>query len=211
LQVWPPGAIEATDAARTAVDCQIRNSLRPHIRAAILRRKSAITVQIRAAQGSELGNSLEQCAKPREHKMVKNSLLCLALVSTGAVGASELGVNYASAADDCITASNLVPPKGSRWYYHIDHATSRKCWFLMKVATVPATPQTRRKLPRLDLARTSPELGELSTDGRTGQRGKHKLSEAEQAALFLEFLRWKDEHNAVNSSAVESLRGTISP
>ena len=47
--------------------------------------------------------------------MVKNALLCLALVSTGVVvGSLELGVSYALAADDCITESNLVPPKGSR-------------------------------------------------------------------------------------------------
>ena len=144
--------------------------------------------------------------------MVKNALFCLALVSTGVVGASlELGVNYASAADDCITESNLVPAKGSRWYYHIDHAKNRKCWFLMKVTTAPATPQTRRTLPRSDLARTSPELGEQSTAGQTGERGKHKLSEAEQATLFLEFLRWREQRNAVHSNAAESQRGAINP
>jgi hypothetical protein len=144
--------------------------------------------------------------------MVKNALLCLALVFTGVVVASlELGVSYALAADDCITESNLVPPKGSRWYDHIDRATNRKCWFLMKVTTAPATPQTRRTLPRSDLARTSPELGERSTARQTDGRGKHKLSEAEQAALFLEFLTWKEQQSAVNSNAVESLRGPISP
>ena len=41
------------------------------------------------------------------------------------------------AADDCIIESNLVPPKGSRWYYHIDRAT----WFLMKVTTAQVTPR----------------------------------------------------------------------
>jgi hypothetical protein len=149
---------------------------------------------------------------PWEHKMVKNALLCLALVSTGVVGAFvELGVNYASAADDCITESNLVPPKGTRWHYHVDHATNRRCWFLMKVATAPATQQTRRKLPRLDLARTSPELGELSTTGQTGHRDTHKLNEAEQTALFLEFLRWKEQQSAANSNAVEMLRAPINP
>ena len=143
--------------------------------------------------------------------MVKNALFCLALVSAGVVGASlELGVNYASAADDCITESNLVPPKGSRWNYHIDRATNRKCWFLMKVTTAPATPQTRRTLPQLDLARAEPEHRELST-AETGQRGKHKLSEAEQATLFLEFLRWREQRDAVHSNAAESLRGTINP
>jgi hypothetical protein len=141
--------------------------------------------------------------------MLKNALFCLALVSAGVVGASlELGVSYAAAADDCITESNLVPPKGSRWNYHIDRATNRKCWFLMKVTTAPATPQTRRTLPRSDLARTSPERGERSTAGQTGE---HKLSEAEQANLFLEFLRWREQRNGVHSNAAESLRGAINP
>src|SRR5271169_4734845 len=102
--------------------------------------------------------------------MVKNALLCLALVSTGVVGASlELGVNHASAADDCITESNLVPPKGSRWHYHIDRASNRKCWFLMKVTTASVAPQTRRSLPRSTLARVSSE-----------HRSVRNLSESEQ-------------------------------
>jgi hypothetical protein len=115
------------------------------------------------------------------------------------------GTNYASAAEDCITESNVVPPKGSRWSYHIDRATNRKCWFLMKVT--PATAQT----PRLTVARVPPERREPSISGQNGQRSTRKLSESEQAALFLEFLRWKEQHNAVSSSAVESLRGAISP
>jgi hypothetical protein len=43
-------------------------------------------------------------------------------------------------------------------------------------------------------------------------RSVRNLSESEQAALFLEFLRWKEQQSAVNSNAAaESLRGTISP
>jgi len=61
----------------------------------------------------------------------------------------------------------------------------------------------------LDLARTSPEL--RATAGQTGQRSEHKLSEAEQTALFLEFLRWKEQQSAANNNAVEPLRGPISP
>jgi hypothetical protein len=141
--------------------------------------------------------------------MAQNALLCLALV-TGVVGGSlQLGVNHARAADDCITESNLAPPKGSRWHYHIDRATNRKCWFLMKLPTAPEAVQTRRTL--LTVGRASPQHREQSAAGQTGQRGKHKLSEAEQAALFHEFLRWKEQQGAVNSNAVEPLRGTISP
>ena len=77
------------------------------------------------------------------------ALLCISLVSAS-IG---LGVSYASAADDCITESKLAPPKGSRWAYHTDRATNRKCWFLMKVTIAPAVSQTRRALPQFTLAR----------------------------------------------------------
>jgi hypothetical protein len=60
--------------------------------------------------------------------------------------------------------------------------------------------QTRRWLPRSTLARVSPE-----------HRSVRDLSESEQAALFLEFLRWKEQQSAVNSNASESLHGTIGP
>jgi hypothetical protein len=55
--------------------------------------------------------------------------------------------------------------------------------------------------PRSTLARVSPE-----------HRGMRNLNETEQAALFVEFLRWKEQQSAVDSNAAaESLRGTIAP
>jgi hypothetical protein len=132
--------------------------------------------------------------------MVKNAFLCFALASIGVIGAAlEFGVNYASAVEDCITESDLVPPKGTHWDYRIDRAANRKCWFLVKMTTAPVAPQTRR--PRSTLARVSPE-----------RRGMRNLNETEQAALFVEFLRWKEQQSAVDSNAAaESLRGTIAP
>ena len=59
--VEPQGAIQATAAARTAVDCQIPNSLGPHIRAAILRRKSTITCKFalrRVRSSADLQNDV---------------------------------------------------------------------------------------------------------------------------------------------------------
>jgi hypothetical protein len=141
--------------------------------------------------------------------MVRTALLCVALVSVGV--SLALGDSRASGADNCITESNLVPPKGSRWYYHVDHATNRKCWFLRTVTTAPVTSETQRKLSRLELASVPPEPEKISTTGQIEPRGKHKLSEAEQAALFLEFLRWKEQQNEGTSNAVELLRGPISP
>jgi hypothetical protein len=34
------------------------------------------------------------------------------------------------AADNCLRAPKDETPRGSHWYYRIDHATQRKCWYL---------------------------------------------------------------------------------
>jgi hypothetical protein len=36
----------------------------------------------------------------------------------------------ARAADDCLGAPNSEPPQGSHWYYRIDGAKQRHCWYL---------------------------------------------------------------------------------
>ncbi len=36
----------------------------------------------------------------------------------------------AAQADDCLAAPNSAAPQGSRWYYRLDWATQRKCWYL---------------------------------------------------------------------------------
>ena len=33
-------------------------------------------------------------------------------------------------ADDCLTAPNSPAPEGSHWYYRMDRATQRKCWYV---------------------------------------------------------------------------------
>ncbi len=33
-------------------------------------------------------------------------------------------------ADECLTSPKSTAPKGSHWYYHVDRAKHRKCWFL---------------------------------------------------------------------------------
>ncbi len=121
--------------------------------------------------------------------MVTRALLCFALVSAGMIGgALGAAADDASAVDDCITESNLVPPKGSRWYYHIDRATNRKCWYLAALARAPAPPRTARASVRAEPVRAA-------------RPAKHERSESEQAALFLEFLRWKEQQSAANSRA----------
>jgi hypothetical protein len=111
-------------------------------------------------------------------------------------GAVGVGANNARAADDCITQSNLVPPKGSRWYHHIDRATNRTCWYIASLTSAAPAPRTVRRPAHLG-------------HGLTGRRSTHERSESEQAALYLEFLRWKEQQSAANSRASEPSQEAI--
>lgn len=47
------------------------------------------------------------------------------------LGASLFG-QPARAADDCLSAPNRAPAPGGHWYYHLDRASDRKCWYLVE-------------------------------------------------------------------------------
>lgn len=53
--------------------------------------------------------------------LVAMFLLC----GLGFVAAADI-----ARADDCLTAPNSPAPVGSHWYYHMDQANQRKCWYL---------------------------------------------------------------------------------
>jgi len=44
----------------------------------------------------------------------------------------------ARAADDCLSGPNDETPEGSHWYYRIDHATKRHCWYLRQEGDKPS-------------------------------------------------------------------------
>ena len=47
----------------------------------------------------------------------------------------------AQAADNCLSGPKGAAPKGSHWYYRIDHATKRNCWYVRAEGEKPAAPQ----------------------------------------------------------------------
>ena len=65
-------------------------------------------------------------------RTLKPVLLALALC---------IGTSYAAqAADDCLTQPNLRTSATGHWYYRIDRATQRRCWYLKQAdTTTPAT------------------------------------------------------------------------
>ena len=43
----------------------------------------------------------------------------------------SVGLHHAQgAADNCLAKPNAAPPQGSHWYYRVDQAGNRRCWFL---------------------------------------------------------------------------------
>jgi len=59
---------------------------------------------------------------------IRSIALVFTLFAAGA-GIGSVPANIARA-DDCLTAPNSTTPQGSHWYYRMDWANQRKCWYL---------------------------------------------------------------------------------
>ena len=60
-------------------------------------------------------------------------MIRMALLVTGitiALAAVIVTVKPSRAADDCLAGPNAAAPQGSHWYYRVDRATHRECWYL---------------------------------------------------------------------------------
>jgi hypothetical protein len=68
----------------------------------------------------------------------------LAAILAGALAGVTLVVamdGAAQAADNCLSGPKGTAPKGSHWYYRIDHATKRNCWYVRAEGEKPAASQ----------------------------------------------------------------------
>ncbi len=76
----------------------------------------------------------------------------IALVATLLVSGVGIGVpaNIARA-DHCLSAPNSLAPRGSHWYYQLDWATQRKCWYLRAYG-----PPAQQAAASATLARVTP-------------------------------------------------------
>ena len=69
----------------------------------------------------------------------------IALVATLVVWIVSFGASASSVrADDCLAEPNSPAPAGSHWYYHMNRATQRKCWYVRATdqPVEPAAAQT---------------------------------------------------------------------
>ncbi|MFD2184196.1 hypothetical protein [Rhodoplanes azumiensis] len=126
-----------------------------------------------------------------------------------------LGPPPAAAAPDCLAAPDGTPTEGRRWFYRLDHANNRKCWYLkapgdsraapspspeatggIASAPVPATP-----LPATPLTAAPPADApvQAATDtaasgapaAEPAGRSARPLDDAARDALYREFLAWR--------------------
>jgi hypothetical protein len=76
-------------------------------------------------------------------------------VPTACVGllaaATLLGTNRAApAGNDCLAGPNRAPGQGGHWYYHLDHASNRKCWYVAEPEARSPTAQAAEPQPAPD-------------------------------------------------------------
>jgi hypothetical protein len=76
------------------------------------------------------------------------AILAGALASVTLVVATN---GAALAADTCLSGPKGTAPKGSHWYYRIDHATKRNCWYVRAEGEKPVASQNS------PLSQTSPQ------------------------------------------------------
>ena len=88
-------------------------------------------------------------------------LLVLLLISS-----FLLSVQVSRAADECIEKPNAPAPQGSHWYYRIDRATKRQCWYLgAEGAKVRAPAREAATRVRTPVPKPTPQpLAEAATD-----------------------------------------------
>jgi hypothetical protein len=72
---------------------------------------------------SEVGDGVMSRRIPRMFASV-------ALIATLQLGVGVTVLANTARADDCLATPNSAAPQGSHWYYRLDLATKRKCWYV---------------------------------------------------------------------------------
>jgi hypothetical protein len=102
--------------------------------------------------------------------MSKYAISCVKAARAGLlVAAVMLGTSQAAgAADDCLTGPNRQPGPGGHWYFHLDRATDRKCWYLVEATARAPAAETAQPQPA-EPSQPQPTFGSFfSSLGFTG-------------------------------------------
>jgi hypothetical protein len=76
-----------------------------------------------------------------------NSLTAILIGALAGVTLLVATNGMARATEACLSGPKGAAPKGSHWYYRIDHATKRNCWYVRAEGEKPAASQTSSVSP----------------------------------------------------------------
>jgi hypothetical protein len=93
------------------------------------------------------------------------------------------GVTHAAA--DCLSGPKGAAPKGSHWYYRIDHATKRNCWYVRAEGEKPAASQnaSSSQAPPQTETPLQPSVANARAEANPGDVGQPNAVAAERAPL----------------------------
>jgi hypothetical protein len=105
-----------------------------------------------------------------------------------------LPITGARAQNNCLTAPSAAAPNGQHWYYSIDKATQRKCWYLRPLRDESAAPLHAAPSDPSPAGATQP-LGSAATPQATNsvsspQRAVPNSNSASRPASTQPALRW---------------------
>jgi hypothetical protein len=100
-------------------------------------------------------------SSPEMHMQNRTAKFVSAIFASLLAGAALATISHgeARAADDCLSEPKDQTPQGSHWYYRIDHATKRHCWYLRaesekpsQTAATNSPPAAKRTAPSAEAA-----------------------------------------------------------
>jgi hypothetical protein len=110
-----------------------------------------------------------------------------AAILVGALASVTLVVatnGIARAADTCLAGPKGAAPKGSHWYYRIDHATKRNCWYVRAEGEKPAASQnssvSQASPPQAETP-LQPSVANARAEANPGDIGQSNAVAAERA------------------------------
>jgi hypothetical protein len=124
----------------------------------------------------------------------------------------------ARAADDCLAAPISQPPQGTHWYYRIDGARQRHCWYLgpegqkvhhaqpevqpAAISAAPARTQTAgdRLMASAQVEPPSPPPSPAAVAGATAQAGDQEIAQAARPGTP-SIVQWPDPEQPAATDA----------
>jgi hypothetical protein len=119
--------------------------------------------------------------------MRMHDVLWLFTASTMSIATTSCSsINSAQAEEPCVTSLGSQTELGTHWYYHVDRATNRKCWYPTRVGQqasgtrlAESTAGTTKKMPRALPKQEKAAANVLPLDATTRE------------VLFRRFLEWR--------------------